>query len=144
MSTGIIFKAGSSRLGKTVFDVYKENVKEKNRVLVEKIRKEERIYHENLKKSKEEFATNQTLESMTIRELALICKPLKRKSDRKMPNKKESLIKKYKEWSGRTAPSFNVSHLVFESECGNASNNCDDVEFNSSYNDLPINEITLV
>ena len=148
LSAGIIFKAGSSRLGKMVFDIHKENVEEKQRVLVEKIKKEERIYNENVKRAEEIFRMKPTLESMTIRELTLICKPLKRKGDGKMPNKKESLILKYKEWSGRPAPSFDVSHLVLESDCGdNASNtgNCDDVEINSSHNDdLPINEIALV
>ena len=42
LSAGIIFKAGSSQLGKMVFDIHKENVEEKQRVLVEKIRKEEK------------------------------------------------------------------------------------------------------
>jgi len=115
-------------------------------VLVEKIRKEERIYNENVKKAQEVFATKQTLQSMTIQELTLICKPLKRESDGKMPKKKESLIQKHKDWSGRPALSFDVSHLVMESECDETNNIYDDVEFNSptGNDDHPINEIASV
>ena len=75
---------------------------------------------------------------MTIRELTLICKPLKRKGDGKMPNKKESLILKFKEWSGRPAPSFDVSHLVSESECDDQYVNHNDTEF-TSHNDYRSN-----
>ena len=44
---------------------------------------------------------------MTIRELTIVCKPFKRKTDGKMPNKKVDLIAKYNEWVGRPAPVFN-------------------------------------
>ena len=142
LSAGIIFKAGSSRLGKTVFDVHKENVEEKQRVLVEKIKKEERIYNENVKRAEEVFRRKQTLESMMIRELTLICKPLKRNDDGKMPNKKESLILKYKEWSGRPAPSFDVSHtVVSERVCDDRYVIRDDTEFTSYNDDRSNNEI---
>ena len=62
--------------------------------------------------AKEAFKKKVTLESMTAKELTIICKPLKRKDDRKMPTKKEELILKYMEWNGRPAPSFDISHLL--------------------------------
>ena len=55
LSAGILFKAGSSRLGKTVFDVYKENQHEKLKTAIEKIRNEEKVYHENVRKAEEVF-----------------------------------------------------------------------------------------
>ena len=79
---------------------------------------------------------------MTIRELTFIYQPLKRKGDGKMPKKKESLILKYKEWSGRPAPSFDVSHLVVsESECDDQYVNGNDAEFTSHNDDRSNNEI---
>ena len=114
LSAGIIFKAGSLRLGKTVFDVHMDNLKEKNKVLIDKIKKERKAYDENVKKSNEIYEKkNGALESMTIRELTIICKPLKQKSDGKMPNKKEDLIQKYYEWSGRPAQSFDETYVGF-------------------------------
>ena len=111
LSAGIVFKAGSSRLGKTVFDVYKENQEEKHRIAIDKIRNDEKVYNENVRKAEEVFDKKKTLENMTIKELTIVCKPLKRKEDGKMPNKKDQLIQKYREWFGRPTPSFNVDHL---------------------------------
>ena len=82
-----------------------------------------------MKRTEEIFRIKSRLESMKIRELTLICKPLKRKGDGKIPNKKESLILKYKERSGRPASSFNVSYFVSESECDDQYVNHDDTEF---------------
>ena len=112
LSSGIVFKAGTSRLGKTVFDVYRENIIEKNQKQIEKIKKDENTYNEQVKKAREVFEKKLTIESMTIRELKIICKPLKRKEDGMMPNKRDELINKYREWSGRPPPPFDVSHLM--------------------------------
>ena len=88
LSAGIIFKAGELRLGKTVFDLHKENLREKKRKMNEKMKKDELLYNKNVAKAKAVFETNKTLDQMTIKELTTICKPLKRKEDGKMPNKK--------------------------------------------------------
>ena len=53
LSSGIVFKAGTSRLGKTVFDVYWENIIEKNQKEIEKIKKDENTYNEQVKKARE-------------------------------------------------------------------------------------------
>ena len=90
LSAGIIFKAGEVRLGKTVFDVHKQNLKEKKIKLNQKIKKDEKMYHENVAKARAIFEKNKRLEDMTIKELTTICKPLKQKDDVKMPNKKMS------------------------------------------------------
>ena len=112
LSAGILFKAGSSQLGKTVFDVHLENIAEKNKKEIEKIKKDEITYNDQVQKAAEVFQKKSTLGLMTIHKLTIICKPLKRKEDGKMPNKKDELILKYKEWSGRPAPSFDINHLL--------------------------------
>ena len=111
LSAGIIFKAGEVRLGQTVFDVHKHNLKEKKKKLNEKTKKDEKIYLENVAKAKAVFETDKLLEDMTIKELTTICKPLKRKEDGKMPNKKKELIEKFHEWNGRPAPIFEVDEF---------------------------------
>ena len=50
------------------------------------------ISNEQLQQAREEIRKD--------KELVIICKPLKRKEDGKMPIKKDQLILKYKEWSG--------------------------------------------
>ena len=75
------------------------------------IKNDEKNYYEQVSKAEDVFNKKKTIESMTIKELTIICKPLKRKEDGKMPNKKDQLIQKYKEWSGRPTPSFKVDHL---------------------------------
>ena len=58
LSSGIVFKAGTSRLGKTVFDVYRENIIEKNQKEIEKIKKDENTYNEQVKKAREVLEKN--------------------------------------------------------------------------------------
>ena len=118
LSAGILFKARSSRIGKTVFDVYKENLEEKNKQMIEKIKNDEKNYYEQVRQAEEVFNKKKTIETMTIKELTIICKPLKRKEDGKMPIKKDQLILKYKEWSGRPTSSFNVDHLMDDQHTG--------------------------
>ena len=118
LSAGILFKAGSSRIGKTVFDVYRENLEEKNKQIIKKIKNDEKNYYEQVRQAEEVFNKKKTIETMTIKELTIICKPLNRKEDGKMPIKKDQLILKYKEWSGRPTPSFNVDHLMDDQHTG--------------------------
>ena len=73
-----------------MFDVHKHDLKEKKKRLNEKTKKDEKIYLENVAKAKAVFETNKMLEDITIKELTTLCKPLKRKEDGKMPNKKKS------------------------------------------------------
>ena len=59
-----------------------------------------------VKKADEILAKKPNIELMTIRELTLICKPLKIKSDGKMPVKKQELIEAYMVWKNRPPPVF--------------------------------------
>ena len=110
--TGILFKAVSSRLGKMVFDIHRENIIEKNEKEIQRIKKGDFVYKGQVEKAKEVVQTKIYIETMTICELTTICKPLKRREDGKIPNKKDQLIQKYREWSGWPAPSFDESHLM--------------------------------
>ena len=97
----------------------------------QKIRKDEKIYHENVAKARAIFEKNKRLEDMTIKELTTICKPLKRKDDGKMPNKKNELIAKFNEWNGRPEPIFDIVEIDEVSLDGIDNNNDDpnDYEF---------------
>ena len=63
-------------------------------------------YEQMVKKAKEVFEKKSKIELMTIRELTTIYKPLKLKSDRKMPNKKQQLMETYIVWKNRPPPVF--------------------------------------
>ena len=93
-----MFKTGTIQLGKTVFDIHRENKNDKVKKAREKMRKEEQMYKLNVQKANELFAKNIALENMTTKQLKIICKQYKRKEDGKMPNKKDELLKKYKKW----------------------------------------------
>ena len=81
LSAGILFKAGSSRLGKTVFDVHREKMIEKNEKEIQRIKKDELMYKEQVEKAREVLQKKTNIETMTIWELTTICKLLKRKED---------------------------------------------------------------
>ena len=106
VTSGIVFASGTSRLGKTVFDVCRENENKKKAEDIERIQKEEVKYLNDVKKAQATLAAKPDINKMTIKELTIICKPLKRKGDGPMPNKKEALLAKYKEWHGRPPLSF--------------------------------------
>jgi len=107
LSAGILFKTGTNRLGKTVFDICKDNQLEKKQKEIDKMKQEESEYKQNVENAMKVWEKKSNVQEMTIRELTIVCKPFKRKTDGKMPNKKVDLIAKYNEWVGRPAPVFN-------------------------------------
>ena len=107
-SAGVVFKFGSIRLGKMTFDIHRENMDEKVKKAKDKLRMKEQIHKMNVQKVKEVFDKNISIEKMTIKQLTIIYKEYKRKEDGKMPNIKERLIQKYKEWPARPAPTFDA------------------------------------
>ena len=111
LSVGIVFKTGTNRLGKTVFDVCKDNQMEKKQKEIDKMKQEENEYKKNVENAMKVWDKKGNVNEMTIRELTIVCKPFKRKTDGKMPNKKPELIAKYNEWVGRPAPVFNYDDV---------------------------------
>ena len=96
------------------------------------MKKEQQMYKINVQNAKEVLDNNIPLENMTIKQLMIICKQHKRKEDGKMPNKKDILIQKYKEWSARPAPTFDdvdidlTSMIENNDEIGIINNNEDE------------------
>ena len=79
LSAGILFKSGSTRLGKTVFDICRENIADKRQQAIDKMRKEEDEYKRNVHNATEVWKKKSEIEKMTIRELTVVCKPLKKR-----------------------------------------------------------------
>ena len=97
----------------------------------DKMRKEEQMYKINVQNAKEVFEKNIPIENMTIKQLTVICKQYTRKEDGKMPNKKDELIKKYKEWSGRPAPIFDNAYVDLTSIVD--AGNDDKIDIDNNY-----------
>ena len=53
---------------------------------------------------------------MTIRELKIVLKPLKKKMMEQCQHKKDDLLRKYHEWRHRPEPSFCVESVKFISK----------------------------
>ena len=62
----IIFKARSVCLGKTVFDIHTENQEDKRKDAIEKNKKDEKEYNENVAKAKAVFEKKSNLQSLRI------------------------------------------------------------------------------
>ena len=95
ITSGVVFKCNTTRLGQTVFDAYKDNQLKKKEGERAKMRKQKEEYIRMVQKANEIHAKKPNIELMTIRELTLICKPLKIKSDAKMPIKKQDFTEAY-------------------------------------------------
>ena len=78
--------------------------------------KDKNEYHRNVENATKVWEKKGEIENMTIRELTIVCKPLKLKSDGKMPIKKDQLIYKFKEWSGRPTPALNIENVRVEND----------------------------
>ena len=89
---------------------------------------DEAKYLKDVESAKKVFEKKSDIETMTISELTRICKPLKRKSDGKMPQKKVDLIAKYKEWSGRPAPVFQVQDISLNDGDESITENNDNID----------------
>ena len=101
VTAGKLFVAGTCRLGMTVFDVVREGQEKHASETGEKQNKANEAYREKVEKAEAVKALGKPIESLTIAELKILLAPLKRKEDGAMPTKKEVLIQKLREWSGR-------------------------------------------
>ena len=66
LSEGILFKSGSTRLGKTVFDVCRENIEDKRNKVIEKMIKNKDEYYKNAENAAKVWEKKGELEKMTI------------------------------------------------------------------------------
>ena len=101
VTAGILVKAGSHRIGQTVFDVVKQRTQEKAEESRRKIAKAKATYTNDVAKadtilsSKPPQADKSANPTWTIKELQAILKPMKRKDDGAMPKKKPPLLALY-------------------------------------------------
>ena len=75
------------------------------------MKRDEIQYNRNVENAERVFEKKRSIKNMSIRELTIVCKPLKKRDNGPMPNTKEALINKYKEWFGGQPPIFNSSQL---------------------------------
>ena len=111
LTAGKLFKMGTTRLGKSLLDVHKENVaneymKQKDKLLKEKIK-----YDESMAKGKEILDKNIPFDKLKLKEMHLVLAPLKRKGD-KWPTKRKELIKLYPQVKDRAPPSFKIISAI--------------------------------
>ena len=76
--------------------------------------KDKNEYHRNVENATKVWEKKGEIENMTIQDLTIVCKPCKLKSDGNMPMKRDQLISKFKEWSGRPTPVFNIENVHVE------------------------------
>ena len=102
VTAGILVKAGSHRLGQTVFQVVKERAQAKADEIRRKITKAKDTHNSDIKKAdavlsaKPPDANNSENPRWTIKDLQQIIKPLKLKTDGPMPTKKPALLLLYR------------------------------------------------
>ena len=101
VTSGNLFKSGSCRIGKTVFDVQKENTKKREIVQKEKAMRNQQGYQAMLDEATFVHTLKLPVKKMTCKQLTAILKPLKTKDDPAMPTKKSKLLVRYKQWKDR-------------------------------------------
>ena len=109
LTAGVCYKHDVVRLGKSVFEVCKEKINNRNNELREKIQKEERDYVELKRKADTLIASNPNIETLSNKDLNVILRSLKRKEDKKLPTKKKEMIQLYNEWKDRKERRFDYS-----------------------------------
>ena len=105
ITAGTKFKAGSCRIGKTVFDIQKENIAKKQQEYNDKFKKVTDAYLKDIDSANAVRALNIVPMKWTVKQMSIILKQLK-KSDKKLPTKKKESQSLYLQWSDRipTAP----------------------------------------
>ena len=113
ITAGRLFKAGSCRIGKTIFDIHKENLSKANA----EARKKEKDAKDAYQKARDAADTVIALypipTSWSVAQLKTIIAPLKTKNDGAMPTLKKKMLEAYEAWKDRPPPSFTIeSELV--------------------------------
>ena len=110
LTAGICYKNDVVHLGKSVFEVCREKIQNKNNELREKIQKQERTYLELKRKADELIASKANIELLSNKDLNVILRSLKRKEDKnKLPTKKQMMIELYYQWKDREPKKIDYS-----------------------------------
>ena len=110
LTAGISYKNDVIRMGKSVFEVCREKIQNKNNELRETIQKQERTYLELKRKADELIASKANIELLSNKDLNVILRSLKRKEDKnKLPTKKQMMIELYYQWKDCEPIKFDYS-----------------------------------
>ena len=89
---GFVWKEGTNRLGKIVFEVCKEKQQKQKEAERKKIQKEERAYLDLKQKADALLLSGKQIEQMNNKELSVILKLLKRNGDKRLLTKKNEML----------------------------------------------------
>jgi len=128
ITAGFVWKEGTNRLGKTVFEVCKEKYKRKKDLERQKKQKEKKDYFELKHKADALLSSAKDVTKMSNKDLSTVLKSLKRNGDKRIPTKKMEMIRTYEEWKERKPLEFDTDDefvSVSDSEIGigDATNN---------------------
>ena len=130
ITAGRLFKAGSCRIGKTIFDIQKENRAQAEEVASKKERDAKVAYRKARDAADTIIAKNPNPKSWSNAELKLILTPLKTKDDGAMPTLKKKMLEAYETWKNRPPPPLLVAPKVIPLEAAAVFNDAKEEDHN--------------
>ena len=124
LTAGFCWKEGTNRLGKTIFEVAKEKINKKKEEERNKIRKNEQAYLALKNEADALISSGKDIEKMSNKELTTILKSLKRNGDKRLPTKKNEMLKTYEEWKDRPPLEFHYEVQDADTERTETDNDC--------------------
>jgi len=117
LSVGAIFNLGICRIGKTAFNIVKDNVTHKTNEVQARASKAYNVHLKNIEAAAEVRASGKPYAQLNNVQLKALIVTLKWKGDPAIPSRKAELITTLVSWEGRTevvmqAPSFNALQVL--------------------------------
>ena len=112
ITAGRLFKAGSCRIGKTIFDLHKEKRFKEEQERTQALQTTKETYRKAKEAAAAVIATQPDPSKWSIAQLKVMLKPLKKKEDGAMPTLKAKMLEKYLLWMQRDPPSFDDAAVV--------------------------------
>ena len=134
LTAGICWKNETNRLGKSVFEVAKDNQMKKDIESARKVFIEEKTYLQLKREADTLLSSGKDLKNMSIKELRTILKSLKRNGDKALPTKKAEMIKLYEAWKEREPRSFEYDASLIDEIANDNVNDTDDE--NNDFNNI--------
>jgi len=126
VTAGFVWKEGTNRLGKTIFEVCKEKQLMKKKDQEDKMKKEKKAYFELKAKADSILSTGQPIDKLSNKELNIVLRSLKRDGDNKIPTRKSEMKKLYQQWRDRQPLDFPADDASnddeLEPDAGNGNN----------------------
>lgn len=126
VTAGFVWKEGTNRLGKTIFEVCKEKQLMKKKDQEDKMKKEKKAYFELKAKADSILSTGQPIDKLSNKELNIVLRSLKRDGDKKIPTRKSEMVELYQQWCDRQPLEFPADDASnddeLEPDAGNGNN----------------------